>query len=314
MELKLLRAFMQLVETGHYGKAAAKLFVTQSTLTKQIQALEQAVGGPLFERGRHGAKPTPLGQLLQQEARALLRLSDDIDRKMHRVIAGQTGHLDIGFGISTLVIAPQLIAGFRAETPESQITLNDLPSREQHQRLLDGRLDIGFCRAPENAGDENAGELSFLPMAEERLALVLPHDKEFPPVDRLQTLNTLGFVSLSPLRGPGLDAQISNWCSSAGFERRIVQYADDILTVHAVVAAGLGAAFLPWNGVNALAGRTRQQPLSGIGSNWPVGLCWLRQNGNPLLLRFIDYVSKNHRPAEPAAATKKPGGGRAFDE
>lgn len=288
MELKLLRAFIELTDAGHYGKASARLFVTQSTLTKQIQALESAAGGPLFERGRHGAKLTPLGLLLQQEARALLRLSDDIDTKMHRALAGLTGHLDIGFGISALVAAPRLIADFRATTPDSQITLNDLPSRQQHQRLLDGRLDVGFCRAP-----EEAGELSFMPVIEERLALVLPHDLETPSGDRLQALNRLGFVALSPLRGPGLDAQIGRWCSSAGFRPRVVQHADDILTVHAVVAAGLGAAFLPWHGVNALAGRTRQEPLSGPESAWPVGLCWMRKNSNPLLGRFVDHVSKH---------------------
>jgi DNA-binding transcriptional LysR family regulator len=288
MELRLLRSFIQLIDTGHYGKASAKLFVTQSTLSKQIQALESAVGGPLFERGRHGAKLTPLGQLLQQEARALLRLSDDIGTKMQRAIAGQTGHLDIGFGISALVTAPQLIAGFRATTPDSQITLNDLPSREQHQRLLDGRLDVGFCRAP-----EEEGELSFMPVIEERLALVVPHGVEIPSPYRLPVLNRLGFVALSPLRGPGLDAQVSRWCTLAGFKPRIVQYADDILTVHAVVAAGLGAAFLPWHGVNALAGRTHQQPLAGPESAWSIGLCWLRSNISPLLDRFVDYVSKH---------------------
>ena len=70
------------------------------------------------------------------------------------------------------------------------------------------------------------------------------------------TLNSLGFVALSPSRGPGLDAQISQWCTSARFKPRIVQHADDILTIHAVVAAGLGAAFLPWHGVEALGNRT----------------------------------------------------------
>ena len=287
MEIKLLRSFIELIDAGHYGRASAKLFVTQSTLSKQIQALEASVGGPLFERGRHGAKLTALGQLLQHEARALLRLNDDIDLKMQRAMGGQTGYLDIGFGISMLVAAPRLIAGFRAATPDSQITLNDLPSREQHRRLLDGRLDIGFCRAPERGID-----LSFMPVVDERLALVVPHDIEIPPPDRLLALNTLGFVALSPSRGAGLDAQIASWCASANFKPRIVQYADDILTVHAVVAAGLGAAFLPWHGVNALAGRTRQEPLSGPESTWPVGLCWLRTNTNPLLKRFVDYVGR----------------------
>ncbi|AYG66404.1 MULTISPECIES: LysR substrate-binding domain-containing protein [unclassified Rhizobium] len=288
MELKLLRSFIELADAGHYGKTAAKLFITQSTLSKQIQALEESVGGALFERGRHGAILTPLGMLLKREARALLRLSEDIDVKMRRANAGLTGQLDIGFGISTLVIAPKLIAGFRAVTPDSQITLNDLPSRTQHERLLSGRLDIGICRAPEE-GDE----LSFMPLIEEQLALVLPQEVEFPAPDQMSTLNQLGFVALSPSSGPGLDKQLSRWCAANGFKPRIVQHAEDILTVHAVVAAGLGAALLPWHGVNALAGRTHQQPLSGIESTWPVGLCWHRKQATPLLSRFVDYVSKH---------------------
>lgn len=288
MDIKLLRSFVQLTDTGHYGKAASKLFVTQSTLSKQIQALEVMVGGLLFERGRHGARLTPLGKLLQQEARLLLRLSDEIDVKMHRANAGLTGHLDIGFGISTLNTAPRLIAGFRVTTPDSQITLNDLPSREQHKRLLGGRLDVGFCRGP-----EEAGELSFMPVIEERLAVVLASGTKIPSRSRLSTLNRLGFVALSPSRGPGLDAQVSQWCRSARFKPRIIQHADDILTIHAVVAAGLGAAFLPWHGVDALGGRTHQQPLSGPASKWLVGICWRSADTNPLLLRFVDYVSKH---------------------
>lgn len=288
MEFKLLRSFVELADAGHYGRTAAKLFVTQSTLSKQIQALEEAVGGQLFERGRHGAILTPLGLLLQREARALLRLSEDIDVKMHRANAGLTGQLDIGFGVSMLIVAPKLIAGFRMTTPDSQITLNDLPSREQHQRLLSGRLDVGFCRAP-----EEDSELSFMPIVEEQLALVLPPAVEFPASDRMSVLNDLGFVALSPSRGPGLNEQVSRWCAATGFKPRIVQHAEDILTVHAVVAAGLGAAFLPWHGVNALAGRTHQQPLSGPESSWPIGLCWHKKNSAPLLSRFVDYVSKN---------------------
>ncbi len=288
MEIKLLRSFVQLIDTGHYGKASAKLFVTQSTLTKQIQALEVAMGGALFERGRHGAKLTPLGELLQREARPLLQLNDDVDRKMHRAMGGLTGYLDIGFGISTLVVAPRLIAGFRATTPDCSITLNDLPSREQHRRLLDGRLDIGFCRAPEEDSD-----LAFTPLIEERLALVLPIEVTVPAQDRLAELNELGFVALSPSRGPGLSDQIRRWCALAGFEPRIAQYADDILTVHAIVSAGLGAAFLPWRGVQALAGSSHKQSLSGPEARWPVGICWNRKHTSPLLTRFIDHVSKN---------------------
>jgi len=285
MDLKLLRAFLELVETGHYGKAAARLCVTQSTLTKQIQALEAAVGGALFERGRHGARPTALGELLLAEARPLLKLSEEADARLRRASAGLTGQLDIGFGISTLIAAPALIAGFRQRVPDCRITLNDMASREQHARLSAGRLDVGFCRAPE------AGELSFAPVLTEHLALVTPHGVAVPAPDRLGDLDGLGFVALSPRRGPGLDAQIGAWCEWAGFRPRVIQQADDILTVHAVVAAGLGAALLPWHGVEALGGRTQHRRLSGKAASWPVGLCWRTADTNPLLLRFIDHVT-----------------------
>jgi DNA-binding transcriptional LysR family regulator len=287
MDLKLLRAFAELVDSGHYGKAAVKLRVTQSTLTKQIQALEAAVGGVLFERGRHGAKPTALGEVLLAEARPLLRMSGEADARLRRASAGLTGQLDIGFGISMLIAAPALIAGFRQRVPDCQITLNDMSSRAQHERLLAGRLDVGFCRAPEAGGD-----LSFRPVITEHLALVLPHGVAPPPPDRLDDLNALGFVALAARRGPGLDAQIAVWCAGAGFRPRVVQQADDILTVHAVVAAGLGAALLPWQGVEALGGATQHQRLTGNGASWPVGLCWRTSDSNPLLKRFVEHVGE----------------------
>lgn len=286
MDIKLLRSFVQLSDAGHYGKAAAKLFITQSTLSKQIHALEADIGGPLFERGRHGAKLTRVGQIFRQEAALLLRLNDDITIRMHRATAGLTGSLDVGFGISTLTTAPHIIARFRAMTPDCQITLNDIPSAEQHQRLLDGRLDIGFCRAPA-AGRE----LSFMHVIEEQLALTLPVDMAHLASVPLPILNDLGFVALSPGRGLGLAAQISAWCSVAQFSPRLIQQADDILTVHAVVAAGLGAAFLPLRGIEALGGRTHHAPLIGPGSRWPVGLCWRISETNPLVLRFVDHVA-----------------------
>jgi len=286
MDLKLLRAFVQLADAGHYGVAASRLRVTQSTLSKQIQALEHQVGGTLFERGRHGAKLTPLGGLLLKEAGRLLKLSDEINGKLSRVKSGFAGHLDMGFGISTLELAPQLIATFRQAVPDCEITLNDIPSNEQHRRLRDGTLDLGFCRAPSGA------DLSFRPILQERLALVLSRSTRPPPLGQVQDLNRLGFVALSRERGAGLAAQIDQWCNAARFEPRIVQYADDILTINAVVASGLGAALLPLTGVSSLGDRTDKYPLDGTASCWAIGICWRASDANPILNRFIDHATR----------------------
>lgn len=285
MDIKLLRSFRELAETGHYGRAAAKLHITQSTLSKQIKALEDDIGCVLFERGRRGAALTSLGRLFLKEARSLLQHSDEVEAKMRGAGSGALGSLDMAFGFSTLITAPRLIAGFREAVPDCQITLNDMSSAEQHRRILSGRLDVGFCRAPEQAGG-----LTFAPVFTEHLAVVVPPGTEIPPQGRLSALNRLGFVMLTPSRGPGLDAQTNQWSRHAEFTPRIIQYANDILTVHAVVAAGLGAAFLPWHGVKVLSERTKHQKLQGQGSSWPVGICWRTNDANPLLLRFVAHV------------------------
>ena len=285
MDIKLLRSFSVLASVGHYGRAAKQLNMTQSTLSKQIRALEEDIGGFLIERGRHGANLTALGTMLLKEAEALLRHNDEIEAKMRSANDGLAGHLDVAFGISTLRKAPGLITSFRQDVPNCQITLNDMASAEQHQRLLARRLDVGFCRAP-----ENAEELEFLPLFVEHLALIAPQDIEMPSENRVEELNRLGFVMLSSTRGPGLDRQINHWCQSAKVVPRVIQQADDVLTVHAVVAAGLGVAFFPWHGVQALAGPVRRLKLDGAAATWPMGLCWRKRESSPLLLRFIDHV------------------------
>ena len=288
MDLKLLRAFVELVDSGHYGKASARLCVTQSTLTKQIQALEAAVGGVLFERGRHGAKPTALGQVLLAEARPLLRLSQELDTRLKRASAGP--HRSARHRLRHIDADRRAGADRRPSASGCPIAGSpsmDMASREQHERLLAGRLDVGFCRAPRPGGD-----LCFRPVLTEHLALVVPHGVGLPPPDRLDDLNALGFVALASRRGPGLDAQIAAWCAGAGFTPRVVQQADDILTVHAVVAAGLGAALLPWQGVEALGGATQHLRLSGKHASWPIGLCWRAADSNPLLRRFVEHVSE----------------------
>ena len=121
---------------------------------------------------------------------------------------------------------------------------------------------------------------------------MVPHGLPLPPSDRLDDLNAIGFVALAARRGPGLDAQVTAWCAAAGFRPRVVQLADDILTVHAVVAAGLGAALLPWQGVEALGGATQHLRLTGEHANWPIGLCWRTSDSNPLLKRFVEHVSE----------------------
>jgi DNA-binding transcriptional LysR family regulator len=284
MELKLLRAFLTVAELRHFGHAAEVLCVSQPALSKQIVALEDSVGARLFERGRHGAELTTFGAGFLPDAQSLVRDADEVLTRARESSSGTRGYLRVGLGLSTLTLAPQLIAEFRRQYPKVSVTLNDLSSAEQGRRLLAGKLDVGFLRLPADSG------LDAFPVLDEALALAVPQHARWKRIPaNLGELNEQGFIGLARGRGPGLAAQIDRWCSEHGFVPRVTQQADDIQTVLAAVAAGVGAAFLP-SRTQYLLRDARVLPLRGTAAQWQVGLAWPAERDDPVITRFIEFV------------------------
>ncbi|MGF6642598.1 LysR family transcriptional regulator [Paraburkholderia sp. GAS82] len=284
MELKLLRAFLTVAELRHFGHAAEVLCVSQPALSKQIVALEDSLGARLFERGRHGAELTTFGAGFLPDAQSLVRDADEVLTRARESSSGTRGYLRVGLGLSTLTLAPQLIAEFRRQYPKVSVTLNDLSSAEQGRRLLAGKLDVGFLRLPADSG------LDAFPVLDEALALAVPQHARWKRIPaNLEELNEQGFIGLARGRGPGLAAQIDRWCSEHGFVPRVTQQADDIQTVLAAVAAGVGAAFLP-SRTQYLLRDARVLPLRGTAAQWQVGLAWPAERDDPVMTRFIEFV------------------------
>lgn len=284
MELKLLRAFLTVAELRHFGHAAEVLCVSQPALSKQIVALEDSLGARLFERGRHGAELTTFGAGFLPDAQSLVRDADEVLTRARESSSGTRGYLRVGLGLSTLTLAPQLIAEFRRQYPKVSVTLNDLSSAEQGSRLLAGKLDVGFLRLPADSG------LDAFPVLDEALALAVPQHARWKRIPaNLEELNEQGFIGLARGRGPGLAAQIDRWCSEHGFVPRVTQQADDIQTVLAAVAAGVGAAFLP-SRTQYLLRDARVLPLRGTAAQWQVGLAWPAERDDAVMTRFIEFV------------------------
>lgn len=284
MELKLLRTFLSVVELHHFGRAADALHISQPALSKQVGALEASLGAKLFERGRHGAELTRFGETFLPDARALVDDADEILARAREAGSGRRGQLRIGICLSVLTIAPQIIADFRQQYPGVAIALSDLSSDEQSRRILSGKLDVGFMRVPSVEG------LSSVRVIDETLALALP-----PSFERVRLpadfgkLNEMGFLALRRGRGPGLAAQVDAWCREQGFVPNVTQQADDVQSVLASVAAGVGVAFVPSRAQHLLRNAT-VLPLRGAHAKWRVGLVWADAQKNPVTSRFVPFV------------------------
>ncbi|WP_141579820.1 LysR family transcriptional regulator [Actinomadura sp. WMMA1423] len=282
MEIRLLRAFLTVVEHRAFGRAAQASSLTQPALTKQIQTLEAQVGGRLFHRGRHGATLTDLGTILLPEARDLVRRTDAVAARMNRMARGEVGRLAVGFGMSSIELAPRAVAVFRQRYPDADITLDDMSSPTQLERLTTGELDVGFVRLPV---DEQWGHL---PLQSDRLAIATTGDSPPQNADALaQWTKERPFVGLTHAKGPGLAKQIEGLHTHLGLQTEMVQEAHDLQTVLALVAAGIGAALVPLSAASIAPSQVSLTAVNHDAAAWQVGTVWKRGARNPLTANFV---------------------------
>ncbi|AHG20739.1 hypothetical protein Z042_14860 [Chania multitudinisentens RB-25] len=283
MDIKLLRAMVTLAELGNYRLAGDSLYISQPALTKQIQLLELRLGLPVFVRGRHGAELTAAGQRLYTKAKDLLSQYDAFMLHAEHVATGNTGELSLGFGISFFELAPNIVRKFREKFPEVNIRLDDLPTEEQCMGISSGKLDAGFVRLPVKP------PLDAVALLTEKLVLAIPAalTRYRIPEEVNDIIEQLPLLQISPMRGKGLSAQIALFLSSQKIIPGSIQYAADIHTLLALVAAGNGCALLPQGALNITPPEVRLITLDGPHACWQVGIAW---NGDTVDLLRDNFV------------------------
>jgi DNA-binding transcriptional LysR family regulator len=236
-------------------------------LTKRIQALERELGGTLFTRGRHGATLTEFGAILLSQARDLVTAADDFTRRAHRLSRGEAGRLTLGFGLSTIDLAPRAVAAFRRSYPEVEISLEDLPSSVQVDRIRTGELHAGFIRLP--VGED----LHQRVLRRDYLAIAIASTDPVP-TDIVGWLGEQSLVRLARAKGPGLTAQIDRLCAAWHIQPGTLHETHDLQTVLALVAAGTGPALVPATAARIAPPTVTFTRLDDPGAIWDVGVAW----------------------------------------
>ena len=146
--LQLLRGFCAVVETRSVSKAAARLHLTQPTVSLQVQALERDFRTRLFERRGPRIEATPEGQLLYELARPLVdglgELDQEFEARRNKV---EQGRLAIAAGESTIqYVLPACVKHFTEAHPGISLALNNVTGQDGMQQLRDRKVD--FCVGP----------------------------------------------------------------------------------------------------------------------------------------------------------------------
>lgn len=156
LDLRRLRYFVNVADELSFVRAAAKLHMTQPSLSRQIAALEKSWGVVLFERSRSGTELTETGATLLVRARELLREAAAFERDA-RLMGRTPTRFVVGFMPG--VDAGALIAAFRQMRPEVDVTPIFTSTTSQAPYLRDGRADVVFCRPPIRVDGAHVEEL-----------------------------------------------------------------------------------------------------------------------------------------------------------
>jgi DNA-binding transcriptional LysR family regulator len=145
MELRHITSFLVLAEELHFGRSAARLHISQPSLSLQLQQLERRLGVQLVARTSHSVRLTPAGEAFRKEAGPLLGQLDRAVAAARQAGPGATGHLRIGFNFPAgqRVLVPTL-ALLRDAYPQVRTTLVQRHTCGQLTELRGGRLDIAF--------------------------------------------------------------------------------------------------------------------------------------------------------------------------
>lgn len=144
-----LRYFLAVAEEGHVTRAAARLHLSQPSLSAQIRYLEDQVGVALFERHPRGMILTPAGEAFAAQARASLAAASAAIEEARRAAAGTIGKLRIGFIVGTQIeLTSRILRTFRERFPEVTLELAEHSFADPSAGLNTGDVDLAFVMPP----------------------------------------------------------------------------------------------------------------------------------------------------------------------
>jgi len=241
IELRLLRYFLVVAETEHVGRAATRLHISQSPLSRQIRQLEDRLGVQLFERNRRRIQLTAAGRWLVEPARAMIDRADALVRDARHLGDGQSGQIAIGFVGAALHrgVLPDALRTLRAERPNVHIVLRQLPSLEQLTRLGAGDLDLALTHRLPRSPELIVHRLSRQPFV---LAVPRPGPLARGTV-RAAALDGQPWIAIASDDAES-DRNRDRW-AAVGFLPHVVVQVTSWANALALVAAGTGLALVP---------------------------------------------------------------------
>ena len=244
LDLRHLRYFLAVAEEGHFGRAATRLNIVQPALSMQIRALEQELGGPLFNRTSRRVELTAAGALFHVEAQRTIAQAEHAKLNVQKYMRGEVGRVRVGFAGNALFTGELIedLCGFHRAYPGVELELCEMSPSLQAEAILDGRLDVGYLPAQNLRED---AQLIAEPVCKWPWVVAMSNQHPLASIYRLTTrlLESEAFIIYATHDLD--DGQLSVLRAVLGVEPKVAHRVPTTLSVLALAAAGLGITLVP---------------------------------------------------------------------
>jgi DNA-binding transcriptional LysR family regulator len=306
MEIRQLRAFTAIAESGTFTAGALRVHITQAAISMQIKQMELELGAPLFVRAPRRVFLTEAGEALLERARRILREHDAAVAEIAELAGAERGRLRIG-SASAMVSAdplPQILKELHERHPQAEVTIVSGTSEALVRQILAGELDMAFVSLPVEARGIQTEVLS----RDELIAIASPRHRLAK--QRVISVFTLaGEKLILGERGGNTRRLIDGLFEEAGVQPVVAMELSRLAAIKRMAEEEMGVGIVPSNSAReeVAEGRLVAWWIEGVQINWELGLAKLTGDyDSPICQTFTNLcrLHFNANAKKPASRQK----------
>lgn len=293
IKLKDLRYLVAVADTGHFGRAAERCFVSQPTLSAQLKKLEDYLGVPLVERQPRKALLTPAGAEIVARARRIVEASDEVVGIAQAHREPLAGRLRVAF-LPTIgpYLLPLVAPKLRKELPRLELMLYEYQTSTILERLRAGDIDMGILALPVEMDG-----LSAKALYDEPFVVAAPADHPLASRKQLKVADLQGATLLLLEDGHCLRDQALDVCNRIDVHEKQDFRATSIETLRQMVASGAGLTLMPelaTRGSHAAPRGLVFKPFVKPVPTRTIGAVWRKSSPRTIAIDAVSRVIADH--------------------
>ncbi len=298
-DLRRLRSFHAVAESGSFSAAALELGYAQSVISHHVAALEREFGLTLVNRGTRPVSLTDAGVRLLRHTAAVLGQVTAAEDELRAVAGLESGALRVGAFLSACnSFVPAALARFEADHPDVEVRMEQIEETEALRRLRSGDLDAAVVwrlwqpSEPSNQGRDDGFDQ--VRLADDPYRIVLPASHPLRRRRELRLADLAGErFNVPPAEGVTLPyrTMLDQLCAEAGFELDAAYVVEDVTVARAFVAAGLCVALMPELTIPEPRTDVVVRPVRDINPFRSLYATWLRGRRVPAVALMVRHLT-----------------------